>query len=73
MHMSVGAEIRRVRVNAGLTIVAFAARLGVNPSTVVRWEQGSTEPRLNALRDIAALGGRTVDGMLGGLGATDAH
>jgi transcriptional regulator with XRE-family HTH domain len=35
-----GAEVRRVRKQLGLTQRAFAARVGVNPNTVARWERG---------------------------------
>ena len=42
-----GPELQRLRTHAGLTQAALAARLGVAPNTVARWEQGQrviTEP-----------------------------
>jgi DNA-binding transcriptional regulator YiaG len=37
-----GAEVRRLRKAAGLTQGALARRLGVQKSTVYRWETGRT-------------------------------
>lgn len=36
---------RIVRVNAGLSLGEVATSLGVQPSTVMRWENGSRVPR----------------------------
>ncbi len=68
-----GTEIRRARQDAGLTLKEFARRLGVNPSTVVRWEAGTTEPRVGKLREIASVCERSVDAMLGEARGVDAH
>lgn len=40
-----GARVRRLRRRSGLTVAEFAARLGVTPATVYRWE--SARGRLN--------------------------
>ena len=48
-----GDEIRRLRVEAGLTQGALAARLGVDQGTVSRWERGQGAP--SSLRQSAIL------------------
>jgi transcriptional regulator with XRE-family HTH domain len=40
----VPAQVRFARLRLGLTQAQFAELLGVNPSTVLRWEQGRTMP-----------------------------
>jgi transcriptional regulator with XRE-family HTH domain len=48
-----GADLQRLRRRAGLTQEALAARLGVAPNTVARWEQGVhaiTEPMARLIR-----------------------
>lgn len=42
-----GANIRRYRSYHGMTKSQLAGKLGVHPSTVLRWEDGDTEPRRN--------------------------
>lgn len=37
---------RRIRTNSRATLRDFANVLGVSPMTVLRWEQGRAEPRL---------------------------
>lgn len=36
---------RRIREEAGLSVRELAGELGVNPSTLDRWERGLTRPR----------------------------
>ena len=38
-------EIRQLRERLGLSQRAFAARVGVEMGTIVRWEKGRTTPR----------------------------
>lgn len=41
------AEVRRgIRCTAKATLRDFAEELGVSPMTVLRWEQGKVEPRM---------------------------
>jgi DNA-binding transcriptional regulator YiaG len=35
---------RRIRVQGGLTQTAIAARAGISPKTVMRWEAGQVTP-----------------------------
>jgi len=43
-------NIKRLRKKLGLSQDAFAARLGVAPYTVRRWESGKTKPSRMARR-----------------------
>ena len=48
-----GSELRRLRTRAGLTQAALAAKLGVVPNTVARWERNEraiTEPMTRLIR-----------------------
>ena len=48
-----GSELRRLRTRAGLTQAALAAKLGVAPNTVARWERNEraiTEPMTRLIR-----------------------
>lgn len=47
-----GARLRAARGDRSPLVVALA--LGVNTSTVYRWESGAVEPSLSRLGDIAA-------------------
>ena len=42
---SLGARIRRLRVQRGLSLRALAQAVGVTPPAVVRWERGTAKPR----------------------------
>lgn len=49
--------IKELRVEAGLTQLELANKVGVTPSSVYNWERGKTEPTATNLRDLAlALG-----------------
>lgn len=43
------------RVNAGLTQVELGEKMGVTAATVIRWENGKTEPKLSQLRKIGEI------------------
>lgn len=64
---SLGGRVREVRTRLALTQSEFASRLrtrkGKRPDTalVSRWERDVTEPSLYYMRQIAELGGITVD------------
>jgi len=48
-----GFHLRRIRTRAGLTQAALAAKLGVAPNTVARWERNErtiTEPMTRLIR-----------------------
>lgn len=42
-------RLRTSRTDAGHTTISLAKRLGTTHSTIVRWEQGDTEPRASDL------------------------
>ncbi len=48
-----GARVRRLRRQSGLTVAEFAARLGVTPATVYRWESTRGPLNLRAASDNA--------------------
>lgn len=56
----IGSRIARARSEAGLTQVAFAARLGVTSRGVQAWEANDRHPRLDALEQIAVVTGKSV-------------
>lgn len=65
----IGARIRLLREQLGLTQEKLAARLGVAFPTVNRWENGHTQPSPLALRQIEALlaeAGEARGGKVGG-------
>ena len=43
--MTLGTSIKRWRKRRGLTLLQAAIALGVQPSTVKRWEDGDMEPK----------------------------
>lgn len=49
----VGARVRRIRTERGLSIEQLAARVGVEPVTLVRWEAGQRAPSLSVLALVA--------------------
>ena len=54
-------NLRRLRLEKGLTQEQLADTLGVSPQSVSRWECGNTLPDVMALPQIARLYGVTVD------------
>lgn len=47
-------SIGRLRKSQGLTIEAFAGRIGVSKQVVSTWETGACEPRVGSLAKIAS-------------------
>lgn len=58
-------ELRKKRIDKGLTQKQIAYSLGVEPNTVSQWESGVREPRVRQLPKLAELLGCTVDELLG--------
>jgi DNA-binding transcriptional regulator YiaG len=59
------ADVQRLRRRLGVTQVELAARLGVHPLTVSRWERGQvrvTEPMARLLKLLAALPAKSKGG-----------
>ncbi len=63
-YLSVGGEIRRLRVTRGLRQGDLAARLGVTRQAVSKWENDVAYPDIFLLPDLADLLGVTVDALL---------
>lgn len=60
-----GLELRRLRTRARLTQAALAARLGVAPNTVARWERNErtiTEPMTRLIQMMLAPSNRKRKG-----------
>jgi putative transcriptional regulator len=43
-------DLKWIREHLGLTQVEFAAKVGVNPITISRWERGISKPSKLALK-----------------------
>ena len=54
-------RLAAVRVNANMTVEAWAKALGVNTNTVTNRELGRTEPKLSQLRQMSDLSGIPID------------
>ncbi len=59
-----GAAVRRLRLERGLTSEALASRAGLAPSALSRIEQGVSDPRMDTLLSIAAGLGITLAEMV---------
>lgn len=65
-NQSVGANIRRMRLRAGISQAELARRLDVSRASVANWETGMTCPRLRTALALAdALGCKAEDFMVG--------
>lgn len=56
--------IRTYRIRAGLTQAELAARLGVDRTSITKWETGGASPRTGKLLEIAKELGCTVEELL---------
>ena len=59
--MEMGKEIRRLRIDRGLTQEALAAALNVTAQTVSKWECGNSVPDVQLLPEIAVFFGVSID------------
>ena len=59
--MEMGKEIRRLRMDRGLTQEALAAALNVTAQTISKWECGNSVPDVQMLPEIAVYFGVTID------------
>ena len=59
--MEMGKEIRRLRMDRGLTQEALADALNVTAQTVSKWECGNSIPDVQLLPEIAIFFGVTID------------
>ncbi len=63
--ITIGANIRRLRLDAGMTQEQLASRLNVTYQTVSKWENSLTAPDLTLLPPLADLFQVSVDELLG--------
>ena len=57
---TVGALIKRARIEAGWSQADLAARLGTRQPVVSRWERGLDEPRISTLARVMRALGRSL-------------
>lgn len=62
----IGKRIRRIRQNLGMTLEEFGKLFGTSKSIVYRWENGTSLPNPERLKNIAKIGDKTVDEILYG-------
>jgi len=53
--MNIGRQIKKARIENGLTQAQFAEKLGIEPGTVSRWESEKVQPRPSKLKEIAKI------------------
>lgn len=63
-------RLRQIRMSRGLTQEALANMLGVRRLTVLRWENGETNPDIPTLQALAAALETTVGALLGEMPAS---
>lgn len=62
--MGISANIKRMRLDEGLTQEQLAEKLGVTRSTVTQWETGWSQPRMGAISKLASVFGVSVSEMV---------
>lgn len=65
--MQINESIRALRKKLGLTQDQFATKLNVKRSLIGAYEEGRAEPRLELLKEMAALGGISIDSFMEGI------
>lgn len=60
----VGARIRSLRENAGMSQGELASRVFVSRQTVINWEKGKTLPDVESVRLLSAVLGISIDALL---------
>lgn len=65
MNLSIGANIRRIRIERNLTQEEVAAHLGISFQAISKWERGDGYPDIEMLPPLANYLGITVDELLG--------
>lgn len=58
-------SIQNLRMQKGITQIQLASDLGVDKSTVAKWETGKAFPRADLLPKIADLLGCSIDQLFG--------
>jgi transcriptional regulator with XRE-family HTH domain len=60
-----GSRLRQVRERQGMSPLLLAAHAGLSPRTIERWEEGETEPKVDAAARVAAVLGVSLDYLAG--------
>lgn len=66
LYMKLAEQIRKYRKNSGLTQEALAEKLNTTRQSVSKWEQGSLEPNIQMLNNLAELFGVSLDKLVNG-------
>ena len=64
VESTVGARIRSLREDAGMTQGELAARVFVSRQTVINWEKGKTLPDVESMKLLSAVFGISLDALL---------
>lgn len=62
----VGQRIKKIRINAGLSMEALGKKLSTSKGSVNNWEKGKNLPNVNRLKKIAELGNISIDELIYG-------
>lgn len=65
MKLSIGENLRRLRLQKGITQEQMAEVFGVSPQAVSRWENSTAYPDITLLPGLAIYYGTTVDAVMG--------
>lgn len=66
LYMRLAEQIRKYRKNSGLTQEALAEKLNTTRQSVSKWEQGSLEPNIQMLNNLAKLFDVSLDNLVNG-------
>lgn len=66
LYMRLAEQIRKYRKSSGLTQEALAEKLNTTRQSVSKWEQGSLEPNIQMLNNLAELFGVSLDNLVNG-------
>lgn len=65
MSEQLGAKLKQLRIESGLTQTYVGAKLNIGNKTISDYERGISEPDTTVLKELARLYGVTVDEILG--------
>ncbi|MBR4335306.1 MAG: helix-turn-helix transcriptional regulator, partial [Clostridia bacterium] len=65
MEITIGANIKRLRVTKNVTQEQLAEAMNVTPAAVSKWERGETYPDITLLQPLAYYFGVTLDDLMG--------
>ena len=65
MEITIGANIKRLRVTKNVTQEQLAEAMNVTPAAVSKWERGETYPDITLLQPLAYYFGVSLDDLMG--------